>query len=106
MIRKDAPLETAVQAAHIKALRAQGWYVRKHPMSMGGHVGTVDLYGCAEGHFFAIEVKREGYSPSDVTRLQRDCLDSVKTAGGLSFVSSDAPSAVSLIREWISDKPR
>jgi len=47
--------------------------------------GTPDILACLEGRFIAIEVKRAGYSPTDIQQYQ---IDSIRSVGGIAFAAS------------------
>jgi Holliday junction resolvase len=60
--------------------------------------GTPDVLGCAHGHFFAIEAKRD--AKEKPTEAQLYNLKKFRRAGGKTFVSHD-PKAQEVV-EWIT----
>lgn len=71
--------ETAEKAKICKYLDSIGaWYCK--PATYGfGKSGTPDIVGCLRGHFFSIEVKREGKEP---TKLQELRMTAIRTNDG------------------------
>ena len=59
------------------------------PVPSGYGRATVDVLGCYQGHFFAIEVKAPGKLP---TARQRTVLDEIVQSGGTIFVIDDVRS--------------
>ncbi len=51
------------------------------------------------GRFLAIEIKRPGYSPSDVTPAQRAFLRAVRHCGGVSGIATSVEEALALVAE-------
>lgn len=96
--KSSAPLERTVQTNIRKALVARGAYVVKYPGGKFGQGGTPDLLVCYRGYFVGLEVKRLGWTPSDVTPLQNINLQEIKTAGGLSYVVSSKEEAFEALR--------
>lgn len=50
-------------------------------------VGIPDIVGCYKGKFIAIEVKAPG-KENNLTKIQETCINKIKLAGGLAFMSS------------------
>ncbi len=99
------PLERTVHIAILKWLRAEVsscvWHTRNeghraglghiHDAALGSMAGASDLMGVVEygrpGVFFAVEVKRPGWVPSEVRPAQWAFLDAVRNRGGLGVVA-------------------
>jgi len=84
-------LESAIQAAIIKALRAAGCYVVNVSVA---EAGTPDLLVCHAGRFVAMEVKQPGNYP---TRIQRHRLAQVEAAGGQAVVVRSVAEALAAL---------
>ena len=65
-----------------KRLKQSGVYFLKPATGGYGESGHSDRIGCAKGHFFSIEVKREGKEP---TSLQYRRIAQVTDSGGKAF---------------------
>jgi hypothetical protein len=85
------PLESAIQARIIKALRGVGAYVAKFS---AGDVGTPDLLVCYKGRFFGIEVKQPGNYP---TKIQRHRGKEIDDAGGTFVVARSVDDALAAL---------
>ena len=89
------------------ALVAEGCMVKIHVVDnrIFKHTGLGN--GCSDliciapphGRFLAIEVKRPGYSPSDVTPDQRAFLVAVRHFGGVSGIATCVEDALALLAE-------
>lgn len=73
--------ETAFKVFVLRELRRAGFWVEK--IQQVGKCGTPDLLGCAEGLFFAWELKRMEGKP---TALQLFKLKEIEQAGGIAQV--------------------
>ena len=78
--------EKEIQTLILKFLKSIGCYTIKTVVS--NRKGIVDIHGCYQGKYFAIEVKAEDKDFRDVTKLQRLDLRKVNDAGGLGFFSN------------------
>lgn len=78
--------EKQVQTEILEWLRSQGYYVIKTIRS--NDTGIPDIIGCADGLFFAIEVKREDLGYEDATPKQKLHIRKILEAGGIAFVAS------------------
>jgi penicillin-binding protein-related factor A (putative recombinase) len=78
--------EKEVQTLIIKFLKSIGCYYIKTIVS--NRKGIVDIHGCYQGRYFAIEVKAEDKDFRDVTKLQRYDLRCVNDAGGFGFFAN------------------
>ena len=79
--------EKEVQTLILKFLKSIGCYTIKTVVS--NRKGVVDIHGCYQGKYFAIEVKAENKDIRDVTKLQRYDLQCVNDAGGLGFYTNN-----------------
>lgn len=100
------PLESKVKEqirAAVIAAGCQCWVhnVDNRLLSTGLGRGVADLICVVPpiGRFLAIEIKRPGYSPSDVTPDQRAFLASVRLFGGVSGVAATVDEALALVHE-------
>jgi len=75
-------LEKTVKAAVRKRLKELGAFQYWPVMTVWG-TAAVDVIGCFEGNFFAIETKAPGKRATD---RQIFCLDNIREAGGRIFV--------------------
>jgi hypothetical protein len=74
------------------------WYFRPYMAGFGGS-GVPDIVGCAyPGRLFAIEVKRDGKSP---TELQARRMKEIETAGGKTFWGT-AAKVIPEFRAWVA----
>jgi len=78
--------EKQIQTYILKFLKFIGCYSIKTVVS--NRRGIVDIHGCYQGRYFAIEVKAENKDFRDVTKLQRYDLNSVNDAGGFGFFTN------------------
>jgi hypothetical protein len=99
---RESPIKERIRAALIEA----GCFVKVHDIDnrhgkTGLGIGTSDLICIVppHGRFLAIEVKRPGYSPSDVRPAQRCFIDAVRKFGGVAGIAVDVASALALVRE-------
>ena len=79
--------EKQIQTEIINFLKSIGCYYIKTIVS--NRKGIVDIHGCYEGKYFAIEVKAENKDFRDVTKLQRYDLKKVNDAGGIGFFANN-----------------
>jgi len=100
------PLESVVKAEIRKALVGMGGMVMVHNvdnrnLSTGLGKGVSDLVVIVppSGRFLAIEIKRPGYTNSDVSDIQRAWLSSVREFGGVSGVACCVSEAKELFSE-------
>lgn len=92
-----APLEANVQRTIIAHLRAQaGITVVKVSGGRYGTGGVSDLIVNYRGVFVGIEVKRPGWTDSDVTEQQWKWLRQVVADGGYSGIASTKDEALAL----------
>lgn len=99
---KEAPIKARIRTALVEA----GCIVWVHDVDYrlgktGLGRGTSDLVCIVppHGRFLGVEVKRPGYSPSDVRVDQRRWLDAVRKFGGVSGIATDVASALALVNE-------
>lgn len=99
---KEAPIKARIRAALIEA----GCIVWVHDIDYrlgktGLGKGTSDLICIVPplGRFLAVEVKRPGYSPSDVRPDQRCFIAVVRKFNGIAGIAVDVPSALALVAE-------
>lgn len=83
MPSRENPVVANTKKTLEKKFGANIWLRKKHGTAYG-IAGDPDLYGCLEGRFFGIEMKRpgEGAKPLQVERLKRIAL-----AGGIAGVA-------------------
>lgn len=93
------PKESVIQAAIIKALKAEGHYVVN--VVVAGVAGTPDLLVCAHGRFIALEVKTP---KGRVTPMQVVQNNLVEKAGGAGFVVRSVADALACVRSQVSTK--
>ncbi len=110
--RLKPPLESEVKARVRAALVAEGclcWVhnVDNRMMSTGLGLGTADLIVIVppRGRFLGIELKRPGYSPSDVSSNQRSWLAAVRRFGGVSGIATCVAEALALVNEARQESP-
>lgn len=99
---REAPIKARIRAAVIDA----GCIVWIHDVDYrlgktGLGKGTADLICVVPpfGRFLGIEVKRPGYSPSDVRPDQRAWLAVVRQFGGVSGIATTEAEALALVAE-------
>lgn len=81
MPQAKGPRESSLQAKCLVALRARGgWWQRKSGHSPYENSGIPDIYGCYEGRFIGIELKRPG-AKRGATKTQLLMLQSMAEAG-------------------------
>lgn len=73
--------EARLQAKMLKRLEKEGWYARK--VIAANKKGTLDIFGCAYGKFFAIEVKLPG---NEASALQEENIEQIHSADGIAVV--------------------
>lgn len=101
------PLEKSIEIQIRVALAAAGVMVMKHHVDNRGHqrtglgLGVSDLICIVPptGRFLAIEVKRPGYSPSDVRPDQSRWLAVVGRFGAISGIASSVEEALALVEQ-------
>lgn len=110
--RPKPPLESDVKKRVRKAVIAAGCQCWVHNidnrfLSTGMGIGTSDLIVIVPplGRFLAIELKRPGYSPSDVSDAQRSFLASVRLFGGVSGIATCESEALALVAEARQGSP-
>lgn len=72
------------------------WYFSPYMRGMGKN-GVPDIVGCYKGHFFSIEVKREGKRP---TALQNRRMGEIRTASGQAFAGT-AGQVIGVLKVWL-----
>lgn len=104
--RKKPELELPIKKRIRAAVVAAGcicWVhnVDNRNLSTGLGLGTSDLICIVPpfGRFLGIEVKRPGYSPSDVSDNQRAWLAAVRKFGGVSGIATCESEALALVDE-------
>lgn len=104
----EAPIKERTRVALIAA-GANVWVhnIDNRQMSTGLGTGTSDLICIVppHGRFLAIEMKRPGYSPSDVTPAQRCFINAVRKFGGVAGVASSEAEALALLAEARQECP-
>ena len=91
--------EKQVQTEIIKFLKSIGCYFIKTVVS--NRKGVVDIHGCYQGKYFAIEVKAEDKDFRDVTKLQRYDLRCVNDAGGIGFYANNVEYVKNIFHYYI-----
>jgi Holliday junction resolvase len=91
--------EKQVQTEIIKFLKSIGCYFIKTVVS--NRNGVVDIHGCYNGRYFAIEVKAEDKDFRDVTKLQRYDLRCVNDAGGMGFYTNNVEYVKNIFHYYI-----
>lgn len=109
--KSDGSSEAVVESRVRAHINARGHFVKKHSVqacsscgalpsqSQGLGKGAADLIAIIDGRFLAIEMKRPGYSASDVSMEQRRFLAEVRKHGGVSGVVSSIDEADALLEE-------
>lgn len=109
--KKKRETERQVELRARIAIAARGAMVKKHvveccascgapPKSETGlGKGTSDLLCIVNGRACFIEMKRPGYSPSDVTPEQRAFIRAVRLFGGVAGIATSEDEALALIEE-------
>lgn len=99
---KEAPIKARIRAALIDA----GCLVWVHDIDYrlgktGLGKGTSDLICIVppHGRFLGVEVKRPGYSPSDVRSDQRAWINAVRKFGGVAGIATNVAEALALVEE-------
>ena len=96
MRRAEIPLESAIVAKIMRALKtAGGWWVKTH----GGAfqmAGIPDIIGCWRGRFVALEVKRPKVGRP--TKLQLLVLAAIRSAGGIAEIVTSAEEALNALK--------
>jgi hypothetical protein len=109
--KEKPPLEKAVEIQVRVALAAAGVMVMKHEVltchecgarpnrRQGLGIGVSDLVCVVppHGRFLGIEMKRPGYTPSDVREAQTRWLGVVRRFGGVTGVASSVDEAMALV---------
>jgi hypothetical protein len=108
LVHKPKPeREKAIEIRIRVALAAAGVLVMKHnidrrsPFGTGLGIGVSDLICVVppDGRFLGIEVKRPGFSPSDVRDEQRRWLEIVLRHGGVTGIATSEAEAMALVEE-------
>lgn len=107
LVWKPKPeLEKGIEIRIRVALNAEGVMVMKHHVDnraarTGLGLGVADLICIVPpfGRFLAIEVKRPGYSPSDVREVQKRWLPLVRRHGGVAGIATSVEEALALLEE-------
>jgi hypothetical protein len=109
--KKNGESEAQVETRTRWFLNRLGLFVKKHSVqachacgalpstTQGLGKGASDLVAIVDGRFLAIEMKRPGYSASDVSQEQRRFLAEVRKHGGVSGVASSEQEAEALVNE-------
>lgn len=112
VLRAKPPLESTIKARIRAAVIADGCLCWVHNvdnrfLSTGLGLGTSDLICVVppHGRFLGIEIKRPGYSPSDVSDKQRAWLAVVRQFGGVSGIATNEQEALALVREARQQSP-
>ncbi len=99
---KEAPIKARIRAALVDA----GCIVWVHDADYrlgktGLGKGTADLICIVppSGRFLGVEIKRPGYSPSDVRHDQISWLAAVRKFGGVSGIATSEEEALALLEE-------
>lgn len=95
-MQQPSALEKSITNRIIKAIRDAypGAVMRKKHGTAWGVAGDPDVYGCANGRAFAIEVKRPGENP---TPLQQQRLAEWQAAGALAGVARSVEDAMAIL---------
>lgn len=88
--------ERGVRGSVRLALLKRGYLVDSNPAGPATGRGRSDLTVCAEGFFFAFEVKAPGEQP---TPSQLRYLDKVRQAGGVAAVVHSSREAIMVVQE-------
>lgn len=70
------------------------------PVQTGYGAATVDCLACIAGRFIAIEVKKEGYRPSDFTKRQQLTMQQMHCAGA-TVIAGDGSEIVNALKNHI-----
>jgi len=90
--------EASLQRKIQQALRARGAYVYKtHGSAFGSH-GAPDLLVCADGKFYAFEVKRPGHG-NRATKSQRYHIHKIQDASGIAAVVTSVEETLKIITQ-------
>lgn len=99
---KEAPIKARIRAALIEA----GCLVWVHDIDYrlgktGLGKGTSDIICVVppRGRFLGVEVKRPGFSPSDVRPDQRAWINAVRKFGGVAGIATTVAEALDLVAE-------
>jgi hypothetical protein len=85
------PLESSIQAAIGKRLKAMGaWYQKNAPGPWGYTKGRLDFTIIYKGRGIALEVKRPGQKPTPTQLIE---IERVRAAGGIAEVVHSADEA-------------
>lgn len=96
--------ESKLQLKIRKALENEvGGYWRKIHGGPFQAAGMLDLLGCVNGYFIAIEVKRDE-DRIGTSKLQNDNITEIREAGGYATVSSSPEAAVRKVKKWLRSK--
>jgi hypothetical protein len=97
--RARRAVETTIRNRIVKLIQARGWMVRVRSATAHSHiVGDPDLYGCADGLHFEIEVKIPGRFP---TQIQEERLKQWRRAGSIAIWGSDAEAVFRQLEEEV-----
>ena len=115
-MKSPAPLEVVVQTSIIAGLRAcfrpidiravpnaTGWLSKAQRAKLkreGRTKGTLDLIVAWPGGDGFLEIKRPGYTPSDVTTEQRELIDLWGSWGRNVGIASTIAEAVAVVTAW------
>lgn len=93
--------EKLVRDKIVKLIKAKGWAVRVRSATAHSHVvGDPDLYGCAGGVHFEIEVKIPGQYP---TQVQEHRLKEWRSHGAICLWGSDPEAVVRQLTMEVED---
>ena len=97
--RARRALERTIRDKIVKLIERHGWKVRVRSATAHSHViGDPDLYGCAEGFHFEIEVKIPGRLP---TQIQEKRLKEWRSTGAICIWGNDAAAVVKQLEEEV-----
>lgn len=93
--------ERLIRDKIVKLIKARGWMVRVRSATAHSHVvGDPDLYGCAMGVHFEIEVKIPGRYP---TQVQEARLKEWRAHGAICLWGSDPDAVVRQLQMEVDD---
>ncbi len=100
---KEAPIKARIRAAVLATGRCLCWVhdvdCRLGKTGLGKGTSDLILLVLPLGRFCGIEVKRPGYSPSDVRPEQRAWMAAVRVFGGVSGIATNESEALALVDE-------
>ncbi len=97
----ESGLQRRIRKALEKEFKGSFWF--KIHGNKYTPIGMMDLLGCVEGYYCALEIKKPGEVPRPI---QHERMQQIANAGGLAGWVDTEEEAIELVREFIREKQR